>query len=200
MLRLLFFVWSCLSWLRMQNTLSKLRRPINGPVTIFVTLLTLYIGTTRICREKWIRPNILITAGRWFRRCTSLSGNWREALLEGSAADSRGCLPFLSEGTAYRNRRDEILPGTPWFNVILFRGLKALYLVDRNEAYIKTMIENADYAWNYTRDENGLFSNDWSGNRKEQFKSLLENACMIELFAEISELQWIKPLNTINNK
>ena len=38
-------------------------------------------------------------------------------------------------------------------------------------------------------DENGLFSNDWSGNRKEQFKSLLENACMIELFAEISELQ-----------
>lgn len=35
----------------MQNTLSKLRRPINGPVTIFVTLLTLYIGTTRICRK-----------------------------------------------------------------------------------------------------------------------------------------------------
>ena len=83
----------------------------------------------------------------------------------------------------------KFFPGTPWFNVILFRGLKALYLVDRNEAYIKTMIENADYAWNYTRDENGLFSNDWSGNRKEQFKSLLENACMIELFAEISELQ-----------
>lgn len=63
--------------------------------------------------------------------------------------------------------------------------MKALYLVDRNEAYIKTMIANADYAWNYARDENGLFSNDWS----EQFKSLLENACMIELFAEISELQ-----------
>ena len=83
----------------------------------------------------------------------------------------------------------KFFPGTPWFNVILFRGLKALYLVDRNEAYIKTMIENADYAWNYTRDENGLFSNDWSGHREEQFKSLLENACMIELFAEISELQ-----------
>ena len=28
-----------------------------------------------------------------------------------------------------------------------------------------------------------------SGHREEQFKSLLENACMIELFAEISELQ-----------
>ena len=83
----------------------------------------------------------------------------------------------------------KFFPATPWFNVILFRGLKALYLVDRNEAYIKTMIANADYAWNYARDENGLFSNDWSGNRKEQFKSLLENACMIELFAEISELQ-----------
>ena len=37
-------------------------------------------------------------------------------------------------------------------------------------------------------DENGLLNNDWSGNRKDKFKSLLENSCMIELYSEISEL------------
>lgn len=79
-------------------------------------------------------------------------------------------------------------PASAWFNVILFRGLKELYLVDKNATYIRTLIENADYAWRYTRDENGLLNNDWSGNRKDAFKSLLENSCMIELYAEISEL------------
>lgn len=53
---------------------------------------------------------------------------------------------------------------------------------------MKAMIDNADYAWQYTRDENGLLNNDWSGNRKDKFKSLLENSCMIELYSEISEL------------
>lgn len=79
-------------------------------------------------------------------------------------------------------------PSSPWFNVILFRGLKALYLVDKNDTYVKAMIDNADYAWRYTRDENGLLNNDWSGNRKDRFKSLLENSCMVELYSEISEL------------
>jgi len=37
-------------------------------------------------------------------------------------------------------------------------------------------------------DENALLNNDWSGNRKDKFKSLLENSCMIELYSEISEL------------
>lgn len=86
--------------------------------------------------------------------------------------------------------RGEMLfyPSSPWFNVILFRGLKALYLVDKDDTYVKAMIDNADYAWRYTRDENGLLNNDWSGNRKDRFKSLLENSCMIELYSEISEL------------
>lgn len=86
--------------------------------------------------------------------------------------------------------RGEMLfyPSSPWFNVILFRGLKALYLVDKDDTYVKAMIDNADYAWRYTRDENGLLNNDWSGNRKDRFKSLLENSCMVELYSEISEL------------
>lgn len=71
-----------------------------------------------------------------------------------------------------------------WFNVILFRGLKALYKIDKNPAYVNAMVENALHAWENYRDENGLLGRDWSGHNKEQYKWLLDNACLIEFFAE----------------
>ena len=72
-----------------------------------------------------------------------------------------------------------------WFNVILFRGLKALYKIDKNPAYVNAMVENALHAWENYRDENGLLVSDCSGHNKEQYKWLLDNACLIEFFAEI---------------
>lgn len=72
-----------------------------------------------------------------------------------------------------------------WFNVILFRGLKALYKIDKNPAYVNAMVENALHAWENYRDKNGLLGRDWSGHNKEQYKWLLDNACLIEFFAEI---------------
>ena len=72
-----------------------------------------------------------------------------------------------------------------WFNVILFKGLKALYKIDKNPAYVNAMVENALHAWENYRDENGLLGRDWSGHNKEQYKWLLDNACLIEFFAEI---------------
>lgn len=72
-----------------------------------------------------------------------------------------------------------------WFNVILFRGLKALYKIDKNPAYVNAMVENALHAWENYRDENGLLGRDWSGHNEEQYKWLLDNACLIEFFAEI---------------
>ena len=72
-----------------------------------------------------------------------------------------------------------------WFNVILFRGLKALYKVDKNPVYVDAMVGNALHAWENYRDENGLLGRDWSGHNKEQYKWLLDNACLIEFFAEI---------------
>ena len=77
----------------------------------------------------------------------------------------------------------------PWFNVILLRGLKALYEVDGNPAYIQTMADNARYAWQYTRDANGFLSNDWSGNETKPYKWLLDNACMVELFCKIHNIK-----------
>ncbi len=78
---------------------------------------------------------------------------------------------------------------SPWFNVILFRGLKALYSVDKNAEYIITLKENAYYAWHHSLDSNGLFGNDWSRNNDSQFKWLLDNACMVELFSQFASLE-----------
>ena len=79
---------------------------------------------------------------------------------------------------------------SPWFNVILFRGLKALYEVDKNPVYVKAMMENTDYAWKETRDEHGLLNGDWSGKHKDEHKWLLNNACMVEMYSEAAQLDW----------
>lgn len=77
---------------------------------------------------------------------------------------------------------------SPWFNVILFRGLKALFDVDHRAKYIKVMAKDAEYAWKYDRDTNGLFSKDWAGKVQDKYKWLLDNACMVELYAGLSDV------------
>lgn len=76
----------------------------------------------------------------------------------------------------------------PWFNTILFRGLKALYKIDGKAEYVTTMKQNAMFAWRNTLDENNLFGNNWNRKSNNKNKWLLDNACMIELFTEISTL------------
>ena len=78
---------------------------------------------------------------------------------------------------------------SPWFNVILLRGLTALYEVDHNPEYIRTMADNARYAWDHTRDINGFLDNDWTGIKTKEHKWLLDNACMVELFSEINNIK-----------
>ncbi len=79
---------------------------------------------------------------------------------------------------------DRFFNSDPWFNVIFLRGLTALYEIDRNPLYIRTMKKNARYAWTHTRDKNGFLDNDWSGIKTKPYKWLLDNACMVELFVE----------------
>ncbi len=79
-------------------------------------------------------------------------------------------------------------PDSPWFNVIFFRGLKALYFEDGNKKYVQTMLENAHFAWSNTTDENNLLGKSWSEKSAQPYKWLLDNACMIELFAELTDI------------
>lgn len=80
-------------------------------------------------------------------------------------------------------------PDSPWFNVILFRGLKALYNVDRDKKQVQTMLNNAHYAWSNTTDENNLLGKSWSEKSNQKYKWLLDNACMIELFAQLADIE-----------
>ena len=96
---------------------------------------------------------------------------------------------FLGKRTGINGKDAYFYPTNPWFNVILLRGLLALAEVDNDYTYVRTMVDNAHYAWEYTRDENRFLGNDWAGTDNKKFKWLLDNACMIELFAETSNIQ-----------
>lgn len=95
---------------------------------------------------------------------------------------------FLTKHNTVQGKDMYFYPANPWFNVILLRGLIALAEVDNNYEYVNTMADNARYAWEYTRDENGFLGNDWTGENNKKFKWLLDNACMIELFAKIGNI------------
>ncbi len=92
----------------------------------------------------------------------------------------------------FRTATDKVNPSTKvykdmaWFNVILYRGLKALQKTDHVNTYTQALTGNAIHAWTTYRDSNGLLGRDWSGHQEEPYKWLLDNACLIELFAEMS--------------
>lgn len=77
---------------------------------------------------------------------------------------------------------------SPWFNTIMLRGLIALYHLDGNKEYIETMRQNVLYAWENLRDSNSLLANSWHKKSNNPYKWLLDNACLIELFAELSNI------------
>jgi len=78
----------------------------------------------------------------------------------------------------------------PWFVTVLFRGYQSLYKMDKNPKYIDAIHHDLDYAWQNGRDGNGFLSHDWTGNKKEiaKHKWLLDEACIAELYARLSEM------------
>lgn len=96
---------------------------------------------------------------------------------------------FTEVKTGVDGTKARFYTASPWFNVILLRGLVALYEVDKDPEFIRVMARNARYAWEHTRDANGFLGNDWTGMRTKEHKWLLDNACMVELFAQISAIE-----------
>lgn len=80
--------------------------------------------------------------------------------------------------------------GQAWFNAVLLRGYVVLYESDRNKAYITIFEDNLDQLWNLTRDKNGLFSKNWKGNMDDKYKWLLDQACMVEMWASLAGLKY----------
>ena len=76
-----------------------------------------------------------------------------------------------------------------WFICIMLRGYIELYNIDKNNLYINVFRENLNFAWKNMREDNGLFNKDWTGKTKNDFKWLLTQAAMAEMYARIAALK-----------
>ncbi len=113
----------------------------------------------------------------------------KEVYLQDAQKTAAGTHRFFVKEVETEYGLKPFYPSSPWFNTILFRGLKALYKVDDNPAYVKTIKQNASYACENTLNKNKLFSNSWHKESNNPYKWLLDNACMIELFTEFSNIK-----------
>ncbi len=90
-----------------------------------------------------------------------------------------------AEGESFRVLRS----GNTWFHCIMFRGFVELYGVDTTEkTYIDAFAKNLSYIWEHGRSSEGLFSQDFSGRRREGHKWLLTQTAMVEMFARMSKI------------
>ena len=94
---------------------------------------------------------------------------------------------FTEDYTTPEGRKIRLFKNTGnWFNAVLLRGYIELYSIDGNEMHIQTFRDNVDQVWDHVRDENGLFSKDWKGEKTDDYKWLLDQAALVELFAVLA--------------
>ncbi len=74
-----------------------------------------------------------------------------------------------------------------WFIAVLMRGYTEMYNIDENPEFLLIFKENLDHVWEKVRDENGLFSSDFSGEVDDQFKWLLDQAALVEMWASLAD-------------
>lgn len=103
---------------------------------------------------------------------------------------ARSCYDFFFDPfTAANGDTFKLLcKGDIWFTAVMLRGFIELYHIDQDATYIDEFRRNLDYAWLHSRDENGLFSVDWSGEIQDHKKWLLTQAAMVEMYARIAML------------
>lgn len=97
---------------------------------------------------------------------------------------------FFTDFTSPEGEQFRLLKkGDVWFIAVMLRGFIELYHLDNNKTYIDAFDKNLDYAWAHTRDNNGLFNTDWSGEKKDDKKWLLTQAAMVEMYARIGAIK-----------
>ncbi|MDR0431605.1 MAG: glycoside hydrolase family 76 protein [Tannerellaceae bacterium] len=97
---------------------------------------------------------------------------------------------FFADFTGKENESFRLIKrGDVWFTAVMFRGFIELYRLDKNKLYIDTFSRNLAYAWDNSRDADGLFNVDFSGEKKDRKKWLLTQAAMVEMFARLYDLE-----------
>ena len=92
-------------------------------------------------------------------------------------------MPFTSsKGESFQI----IKKGDIWFTAVMLRGFIEFYSIDKTKTYLDAFKSNLDFVWINSRDSQGLFNTDWTGEQKDQRKWLLTQAAMIEMYARIA--------------
>lgn len=118
-----------------------------------------------------------------------LTGN-KAYLIEAQHIAKSAINHFTEEFTTGEGKKIRLFKNTGnWFNAILFRGYVELYRLDGNPQYISIIRDNMDQLWNHVRDKNGLFSKDWKGAKNDEYKWLLDQASLVEIWATLAEIK-----------
>lgn len=93
-----------------------------------------------------------------------------------------------SKFTSVVNDRIFYIGHDSWFNVELMTSFIKLSKYDlKSKDYVKTFIDNIDYAWENARTADGRFYEDWSGRNEGRSEWLLIQACMIEAYGRAAK-------------
>lgn len=82
--------------------------------------------------------------------------------------------------------------GNIWFTAVMLRGLIELYKIDGNSEYIDSIQKSIDYAWENSREANGLFESDWGGKSKDKIKWLTTQVGVVEIYARLTYIDKLK--------
>jgi hypothetical protein len=112
-----------------------------------------------------------------------LTGN--KAFLEEARRIAKSAIEYFTKDyTTPEDKKIRLFNNTGnWFNCILLRGYTELYNLDGNKEYLTIYRDNMDYLWKHIRNKDGLFSKDWKGQKNDEYKSLLDQASLVEIWA-----------------
>ncbi|HZL77154.1 MAG TPA: glycoside hydrolase family 76 protein [Bacteroidales bacterium] len=112
-----------------------------------------------------------------------LTGN--KTYLEEAQHIAKSAIDYFTEYfTTAEGKKIRLFKNTGnWFNAILFRGYAELYRLDGNNQYLAIFRDNMDQLWNHVRNKDGLFSKDWKGEKEDEYKALLDQAGLAEIWA-----------------
>ncbi|MDR3245744.1 MAG: glycoside hydrolase family 76 protein [Prevotellaceae bacterium] len=93
---------------------------------------------------------------------------------------------FFSDFESTEGKFRILKNGNVWFNAVMMRGFVELYRIDNNRKYIDAFRKSLDYAWEHAREANGLFNQDFSGEKKDKNNWLLTQAAIVEMYARLA--------------
>ncbi len=135
------------------------------------------------------RPKYAYNSGQMMQAATLLYHlTGEERYLHEAQHIARGCYVHFFEEYAPEGKPSFRLlrKGETWCTAVMLRGFIELALADGDMRYIDAFKQSLDYAWTHARDENGLFSQDFSGRNPDQRKWLLTQAAMVEMYARLA--------------